>query len=63
VIFFGRLRCAEPKLREEGDLDENQLLEAAKVASQALNSLEASGNDDTYNTTYNLSQTLIFQNL
>jgi len=33
--------CAEPKLREEGDLDENQLLEAAQVASQALNSLEA----------------------
>lgn len=31
--------CAEPKLREEGDLDENQLLEAAQVASQALNRL------------------------
>ncbi|GEM_PF-952327 len=33
--------CADPTLRDEGDLDENQLLEAANVASEALKSLEA----------------------
>jgi uncharacterized membrane protein YheB (UPF0754 family) len=33
--------CSQPELRDEGDLDENQLREAAKVALQALKSLEA----------------------
>lgn len=32
--------CPYPDLRENGDLDENQLLDAAKVALQALRNLE-----------------------
>jgi len=28
--------CSQPELRDEGDLDENQLREAAKVALQAV---------------------------
>jgi len=33
--------CSDPELRDQGDLDENQLRDAAKVALQTLTSLEA----------------------
>jgi hypothetical protein len=33
--------CVYPELRDESDLDENQLLQAAKVALEALKKLEA----------------------